>query len=72
MITRFRDFVLESKLYANDHVYIHYWVTGDVCEVKIVEVQHGKVLVSYDIEESPYAGAPEQWIKKTEIISAVA
>lgn len=72
MITEYLNFINESRQFKiGDTVWIHYWVTNDLCQVEILEKAHGKVRVSYNVPESPYAGAPEEWIKLSSIVSRV-
>lgn len=60
-------FLETFKVSKSDHVWIHHPITDDlvIAEVKSV----GKTLVTLEMpEDSPYAGQPQFFMKKTQII----
>jgi len=61
------------KIYENytvstgDVIWVHHPITEDLIKVSVVKSQKDKVLVSI-LENSPYKGQPDWWIKKLQII----
>lgn len=64
-------FILEYKNYykEGDIVLIEYWYNHMITQVKILEKQKGKFLVSHNISDSKIQNAPEETIKSSQIIS---
>jgi hypothetical protein len=64
-------FILEYKLFfqEGDTVQIEYWYNNMVTPVKILEKRGRKYLVSHNITESKIKNAPDELIKKSDIIS---
>ena len=64
--------ILESfkrfSIDEGDKVLIHYWYDGMICPVKIVNKSGRKYLVTHNIEESKIQNAPDEWLKKEDII----
>jgi hypothetical protein len=62
-----------SRIYENFNIssgtiiWVHHPITEDLIKVSVVKSQKDKVLVSV-LENSPYAGQPDWWIKKLHII----
>ena len=53
---------------VGDKVLIHYWYDGMICPVEIKEKKGRKYLISHNIEESLIQNAPDEWIKKQDMI----
>ncbi len=75
---RFSEFVNEAwqqdkKSYmVGDIVMIRYWLTGDITPVKIIKrITKNNFIVSHKVENSSLFNAPDQEIKKTQIIGVV-
>ena len=64
-------FILEYKSFfqEGDIVLIEYWYNHMVTPVKILEKKGRKYLVSHNISESKIQNAPNETIKKSDIIS---
>lgn len=64
-------FILEYKLFfqEGDVVQIEYWYNQMVTPVKILEKRGRKYLVTHDVAESKIKNAPNELIKKSDIIS---
>lgn len=64
-------FILEYKLFflEGQVVQIEYWYNNMVTPVKILEKRGRKYLVSHDVSESKIQNAPDELIKKSDIIS---
>ena len=64
-------FILEYKLFflEGQVVQIEYWYNNMVTPVKILEKRGRKYLVSHDVPESKIQNAPDELIKKSDIIS---
>jgi hypothetical protein len=64
-------FILEYKLFFNegDVVLIEYWYNHMVTPVKILEKVGRKYLVSHNVKGSKIQNAPNETIKKSDIIS---
>ena len=68
----FKEFVKESK--TNDYmigdiVMIRYWLTGDITPVKLIEkITQNNFIASHKVEYSELFNAPDQEIKKSQII----
>jgi len=57
---------------VGDIVMIRYWLTGDITPVKIKEkITKNNFIVSHKVEDSQLFNAPDQEIKKTQIIGVV-
>ena len=69
---KFNEFVKESKgndYMVGDIVMIRYWLTGDISPVKITEkITQNNFIVSFKVENSELFNAPDQEIKKSQII----
>lgn len=68
---KFEQFVNETNndYSVGDIVMIRYWLTGDVTPVKIIEkITKNNFIVSHKVENSSLFNAPNQQIKKTQII----
>ena len=63
--------IFENKKPYNigDVVYIEYWYKHIVTPVKINEIQGNKFLVSHNTEKSKIQNAPDELIRKNQIIS---
>lgn len=55
------------NLSAGTIVWVHHPITEDLTKVSVVKSQKDKILVSV-LEGSPYAGQPDWWIKKLQVI----
>lgn len=64
ILESFKSFSLDE----GDKVLIHYWYDGMICPVEIKEKKGRKFLVSHNIEESKIQNAPDEWLKKEDII----
>ena len=54
---------------VGDIVMIRYWLTGDISPVKIIEkITQNNFIVSFKVENSSLVNAPDQEIKKSQII----
>ena len=64
-------FILEYKSFfqEGDIVLIEYWYNHMVTPVKILEKKGRKYLVSHNISESKIQNAPDELIKRSDIIS---
>jgi hypothetical protein len=62
------DFLSEAYK-SNDMVWIHYWATGDLVVVKVLASYPSKVHVSYNYDGSPLFGAPDEYIKPSQIVA---
>lgn len=65
------NYILEYnsfQLFDGDKVLIHYWYDGMICPVLIKERKGRKYLVTHNIEESKIQNAPDEWLKKEDII----
>jgi hypothetical protein len=64
-------FILEYKNYfqEGDKVLIEYFYNDMVTPVQILEKQGRKYLVSHNIPESKIQNAPDEFIKKSDVIS---
>jgi hypothetical protein len=64
-------FILEYKSFfqEGDIVLIEYWYNHMVTPVKILEKKGRKYLVSHNISESKIQNAPDEMIKRSDIIS---
>jgi hypothetical protein len=65
------NYILEYnsfQLSDGDKVLTHYWYDGMISPVKILERKGRKYLVTHNIEESNIQNAPDEWIKKEDII----
>jgi len=64
-------FILEYKSFykEEDIVLIKYWYNKMIVPVKILEKKGNKYLISHNIEQSQIKNAPDQLIKKDDIIS---
>jgi len=65
------NYILEYssfKLSPDDKVLIHYWYDGMITPVKILERKGRKYLVTHNIEDSKIQNAPDEWLKKEDII----
>lgn len=65
------NFILEYKNFykEGDIVLIEYWYNDMITPVKILEKKGYKFLVSHDVPESEIQNAPNETIKRTDIIS---
>jgi len=64
-------FILEYKSFGynvGDIVLIHYWETGHITPVKIVEKVGNKYLISHNTNDSKIQNAPDEFVKRSEII----
>jgi hypothetical protein len=60
--------LLESfVVQTNSIIWIHHPITEDLIQVKVVKSQKDKILVSI-LENSPYIGQPDWWMKKINVI----
>lgn len=69
---RFNEFIKEN--YTNygvgDIVMIRYWLTGDLCPVKLVtKITNNVFIASHKVKDSELSNAPDQEVKKSSIIS---
>lgn len=64
--------VPSGRYKTGDVVWTHYWYTDNLCRVTIKGAQQGKILVSHDIEEDPYFGAPDERISVSQILAKVS
>ena len=64
-------FILEYKSFfqEGDIVLIEYWYNHMVTPVKILEKKGRKYLVSHNISESKIQNAPDEMVKRSDIIS---
>ena len=64
-------FILEYKSFfqEGDIVLIEYWYNDMVTPVKILEKKGRKYLVSHNISESKIQNAPDEMVKRSDIIS---
>ena len=72
---RFNEFINEVKeegtndYMVGDIVMIRYWLTGDISPVKITKkITKNNFVVSHRVENSSLFNAPDQEIKKSQII----
>jgi hypothetical protein len=71
---KFNEYLNEKSKYTKEYsvddlVYINYWLTGDMTPVKIIEKKgNNYFIVSHKVENSHFYNAPNQGIKKDEII----
>jgi hypothetical protein len=77
-LKKFKEFLKEAKeidkndFMVGDIVMIRYWLTGDVTPVKIVEkITKNNFIVSHKVQDSELFNAPNQEIKKSQIIGVV-
>ena len=75
---KFQEFVNEAKeidkndLMVGDVVMIRYWLTGDITPVKIIDkITKNNFIVSHKVQDSELFHAPDQEIKKSQIIGVV-
>ena len=64
--------VRSGRYKTNDKVWVHYWYTDELAQVTIKGAQQGKILVSHDIEDCPYFGAPDERISVSQILAKVS
>ena len=64
-------YILEFKSFykEDDIVLIEYWYNDMETPVKILQKLGNKYLVTHNIEQSKIKNAPDEWIKKKDIIS---
>ena len=64
-------YILEYKSFfkEGDKVLIEYWYNHMVTPVKILEKNGKKYLVSHNVSESKIPNAPDELIKRSDIIS---
>jgi hypothetical protein len=64
-------FILEYKLFfqEDDTVLIEYWYNNMITPVKIIEKIGRKYKISHKVPESKIQNAPDEMIKKSDIIS---
>jgi hypothetical protein len=62
--------ILEYGSYFKDGdvVVIEYWYNGMLTPVKIVGAKKGSFLVSHDVEQSKIRNAPDEWVRKSDVI----
>lgn len=75
---KFNEFVNEAKeigtndLMVGDVVKIRYWMTGDITPVKIIsKPTKNNFIVTHKVQDSELFHAPDQEIKKSQIIGVV-
>lgn len=56
------------KLDSGETVLIHYWYSGMLTPVKILEKVGRRLLVTHNIKGSEIQNAPDEYIKSTEIV----
>lgn len=64
ILESFKSFSLDE----GDKVLTHYWYDGMITPVEIKEKKGRRFLVSHNIEESKIQNAPDEWLKKEDII----
>ena len=68
----YKNFVKESKTndyMVGDIVMIRYWLTGDICPVKLItKITKNNFIASHKVQDSQLFNAPDQEIKKSQII----
>lgn len=68
---KFNEFINESNndYSVGDIVMIRYWLTGDITAVKIItKITRNNFIVSHKVENSQIFNAPNESIKKSQII----
>jgi hypothetical protein len=67
------NYILEFKNYykEGDKILIEYWYDSHLTPVIIKEIKHSKFLVSHKIPSSKIFNAPDEWIKKSDIIDSL-
>jgi len=77
-LKRFEEYVNETKemgindVMVGDIVMIRYWLTGDITPVKITKkITKNNFIVSHKVENSELFHAPDQEIKRTQIIGTI-
>jgi hypothetical protein len=77
-LKKFKEFLTEAleqdknDYMVGDIVMIRYWLTGDITPVKIInKITKNNFIVSHKVENSELFHAPDQDIKKSQIIGVV-